>query len=64
MRGDCFYKFVVDLNVVCLFRKRVVCIEMVMNNSEIEEIIDEIIGEVVLVFLKMNCLIIILILLV
>lgn len=37
---------------------------MVMNNSEIEEIIDEIIGEVVLVFLKMNCLIIILILLV
>ena len=31
------------------------CIETVMNNSETEEITDEIIGEAVLALLKTNC---------
>jgi len=54
MRGDRFHKPAADLNAVRLFRKRVACIETVMNNSETEEITDEIIGEAVLALLKTN----------
>ncbi len=52
--GDRFHKPAADLNAVRLFRKRVACIETVMNNSETEEITDEIIGEAVLALLKTN----------